>query len=609
MCSCPPCKPVNTWPSFLLGLTCGLLLALIFWLGAGMPSAVDSSRAERRRIELLARKVAAREEQAAMAAERLRRAKEAEYLRNIEHYCIDPDTGVENAYMRYLLTDWQHRMTHQDGPLKGQFCPPVRIHYRMGESLLAGIRGDELLSLTMVEVFRGSAKTTDIVEAGAPMAIAEGRMNVVIVAVNAEEAKNRIQAITHELLNNTELLQRYPLLTPAKDDKGQWVSYTDTQIVFANGARLRAVPFGASLRGLLWNGKRPDFMIFDDVETEKLQTSEVEMKKAKKWVTGAIVGAMSAYGAIYWLFTPLSPNCLSYWLMADQPVHHIRQEFYDSRCRHCGTERSAAEMQPDPPMPCSVCEAEASPHWAEAWPPERIKIVRIRMKGKWTQEMRLVPLPDEQAAFSPSDFDDHSFNPLLLRGLGGPGPEYHGIPLSVFSWWDSAASLAETAARTAIVTVAKLPGDPPRFLVLDVRAGHWRQDKQVEHLCDVYRMYRPLIIGGQNTVLEKVIGPDALRRFGLPLMGYQQSNEKNVKDARIRSLSLFTAAGQVLFDHTQEAQIEQLRAELVAYPFHNTNDTLDSLEGAIKLALSGPDVDDKPKLSGIKRETSRMGAW
>lgn len=479
-------------------------------------------------------------------------------------------------YMRFFLMHFQHRMVWPEVPTDlleatnqqvpewygrpGSFVPPAPVHYELA-AVLDEALGRLAPTRKLVEVFRGCGKSTMVTEAGLIYAVIKGRKNILLISATADEASARLQSVTHELIANEQLLAEYPELQRGKDDKGQWISYTDKQIVFANGARIRAYPMRAKLRGSLWNGYRPDFVLIDDPESDEMQVSDSEMIKARRWVNRSLLPALAAHCALVWVGTPLSPNCLLYWIRKDKGWKGPRQAAHNE---------------------------DGSPHWPHFWPEGRLQFVLDEIKEHaYQQEFELNSLPDDEAVFRPEHFDDHYFNPGMLSGIGTRALQYNGRAVTVYGWWDSAISLKDKAARTAIVIVGRVEGPTVTTLVLDVRVGRWQDDTQKEQLQDVHRIWQPLQIGAQNTLLEKAIGPAALRQFGVPFVGYPLSQAKDAKHARIKSLVPHLKEGQLLFNHEQPAQMEELRPELMNYPWHPTKDILDALEGAFKLALAG----------------------
>lgn len=508
-------------------------------------------------------------------------------------------------FMTFFLTYFQHKMVHQDGPKAGQFIPPPPVHYSIAQAVEEALSGLRLKLMQVIEVFRGAAKTTLVIEAGALAGVIKGRRNIVLLCIDKDTAKSRIQSLSYELTNNTQLLIDYPELARAKDDKGQWVSYTDYQIVFANGARIKAYPFMAKLRGLLWLNARPDLWLIDDVEDDTTQANEKWMRDAKRFLRKVLVAATSAFGALLWLGTPVGPNCLLYWCREPAPegmglVPAVIQPFYDNV--------PPGNMEPHP--------TGATPHWAAAWHQERIEHeFELMGYSAWMQEMNLIPLPEDDATFLATDFDNHSYDPRLLHGLNTRRLEYNGQSLSVWSWWDSAISKKDKAARTAIVTVGILPYDgvKQRMLVLEARFGRWDDMQQKEHLREVNQIWHPNEIGAQATLLEKAIGPAARRQYGVPFQEYQQSNAEDAKHARIKSLVPMAREGQILFNHTSESQTGKggLRTELVNYGYYPTKDILDALEGAVKLALTkgGQSIDPDKAVQTITTPAAQRGKW
>ena len=108
-----------------------------------------------------------------------------------------------SPFMEYMLTYFQHKMVWQDGPLQGQFIPPAPVHYEIAREIDEGLHTWQVGGWqSLIEIFRGGAKSTYTTVCGSIYAILQGKRNVLIVCATQQEVKERIQDITNELVTN-----------------------------------------------------------------------------------------------------------------------------------------------------------------------------------------------------------------------------------------------------------------------------------------------------------------------------------------------------------------------------------------------------------------------
>lgn len=123
----------------------------------------------------------------------------------------------------------------------------------------------------------------------------------VIVSDTEAQAAMFVQQMASELQTNQELIELFGL---KKNDKGevQFIrdSQTDIIVEFTDGHTFRVVAKGAEqkLRGMLWNNKRPDLVIVDDLENDELVMNVDRRTKLKRWVRGALIPMLSKKGKL-----------------------------------------------------------------------------------------------------------------------------------------------------------------------------------------------------------------------------------------------------------------------------------------------------------------------
>lgn len=112
---------------------------------------------------------------------------------------------------------------------------------------------------------------------------------VVIVGATEDVAINFLAIYRDTFKLNKELRDIFGITGFEKDGA------TDCIITFTEGhrARIRALGAGQKPRGMLWNNKRPDLILGDDMEDDEAVESEDRRKKLKSWFNKALIPAMS----------------------------------------------------------------------------------------------------------------------------------------------------------------------------------------------------------------------------------------------------------------------------------------------------------------------------
>jgi predicted phage terminase large subunit-like protein len=122
----------------------------------------------------------------------------------------------------------------------------------------------------------------------------------VIVSDTEAQAAMFVGAIKQELQDNEQIVELFGI---RKNEKGvSFVKDTETDIIVAleDGHMFRVMGKGAEqkLRGLNWNGTRPDLIIVDDLENDELVMNKDRRDKLKRWFRGALLPSLAPKGKI-----------------------------------------------------------------------------------------------------------------------------------------------------------------------------------------------------------------------------------------------------------------------------------------------------------------------
>ena len=157
---------------------------------------------------------------------------------------------------------------------------------------------------------RGHAKSTVITVIYTLAAILfRNRKYVVIVADTESQASLFLGQIKQILYNSKEIHQLFGLPVDAEGEI-TLEKDTETDIIgkFLDGSMFRITVKGAEqkLRGLMFDGGRPDLIVIDDLFNDELVANKDRRAKLRKWIYGSLVPCRSERGIIRFVGTPLN---------------------------------------------------------------------------------------------------------------------------------------------------------------------------------------------------------------------------------------------------------------------------------------------------------------
>lgn len=149
---------------------------------------------------------------------------------------------------------------------------------------------------------RGHAKSTAITKCYTLAAVLFRTADyVLIVSDTYNQACLFLAEIKRELLQNQDLVDLFGL---KKDEDGNTILDIDREndivLTFADGNSFRISALGSEqkVRGLLWNGRRPNLIVGDDLENDEIVMNPERRDKFKQWVQNALLPCLSERGKI-----------------------------------------------------------------------------------------------------------------------------------------------------------------------------------------------------------------------------------------------------------------------------------------------------------------------
>ena len=169
---------------------------------------------------------------------------------------------------------------------------------------------------------RGHAKST-AVTLGYGLATLLFRQRKFMLLVSDTESQSALFLGTfkQELQDNNELIDLFGI---KRNEAGQvkFIKDSETDIIVecTDGHRFRIIAKGAEqkLRGLIWNGSRPDIIMCDDMENDELVMNKERRDKMRRWFKGALLPCRSDGGVVRIVGTILHMDSLLERLMPSE---------------------------------------------------------------------------------------------------------------------------------------------------------------------------------------------------------------------------------------------------------------------------------------------------
>lgn len=352
---------------------------------------------------------------------------------------------------------------------------------------------------------------------------------VILIGSTEDLAAEQLSNIREELLENDDLRREFGVADFEQDSK------TDIIVRCDDGHRFRVIARGAEqkIRGRLWNGKRPNLLIGDDMEDDEQVESKERRKKFRHWFYRAARQAVSRSGRV---------RCHGTILHEDSFLNH--------------TMRSKA-------WKTMIFKAHRSFDdfseilWPAAWSEERLR--------KRRQEF--IEDPEGGAAGYSQEFlndpQDNSIAYLRRDDFVAMSEDDYEAEKRICAAADFAVSKADASNRTAFAVGGKCVRNILHYL--DFRKDHWNTLEIVEEMFSVQERWSPEVFFVEDGVIWKALAP----------MVYQQMQERDIwmniqpmlpikdKAVRGRSLQRRHRAGGTRWDKRAEwypdAEYELLR--------------------------------------------------
>jgi predicted phage terminase large subunit-like protein len=185
---------------------------------------------------------------------------------------------------------------------------------------------------------RGHAKSTAITLGyGLATLLFRERKFMLLVSDTESQASLFLGTFKQELQDNNELIDLFRIKRgPNGLVKFPKDSETDIVVECEDGHQFRIIAKGAEqkLRGLIWNGSRPDIIMCDDMENDELVMNKERREKMRRWFKGALLPCRSDNGVVRMVGTILHNDSLLERLMpndSDKQTQRIGLKTFTTR--------------------------------------------------------------------------------------------------------------------------------------------------------------------------------------------------------------------------------------------------------------------------------------
>lgn len=295
-----------------------------------------------------------------------------------------------------------------------------------------------------------------------------------------------------ELQDNNDLVELFGI---KRDEKGlvKFVKDSENDIIVEcnDGHKFRIIAKGAEqkLRGLIWNGSRPDIIMCDDMENDELVMNKDRREKMRRWFKGALLPCRSDNGIVRIVGTILHMDSLLERMM---PLENDRFTL----------ETDLKMWSSKPQMWKSVKYRAHNKDFSKLLWPEKKSATEFKMLQEeahkdgtldiYSQEYLNYPLDESIAFFKKVDFQKMT-------------EEDRKVQLNYYITADLAISESQKADYSVFIIAGV---DENKLLhIKNVIKDRLDGREIVDTLLSLQRIYQPEAIGIEQMQISQAIGP------------------------------------------------------------------------------------------------------
>ncbi len=382
------------------------------------------------------------------------------------------------------------------------------------------------------------------------------RSYVLLVSDTVAQAVQFLGDIKNQIFNNPQVMQMFKIREMIKETEDDIIVACEDGHFF----RIQAKGSEQKVRGLKWNGKRPDLIVCDDLENDEIVMNKERREKFRNWFSKALIPCRSASGVIRYVGTILHTDSLLERLMPKQ---------YDKR-----TIIEPLKMWTTKNDTWKAVKYRAHSDdftqilWPERWPKEKLMQERqLNIEQghpeNYSQEYLNIPIDETFAYFKRNDF-----LPASKQDRDMEMNHYITVDLAISK---------EDQADYSVFLISGVDENRRLHIVEVVRA---RLDGReiVDTILDLEKAYKPEFIGIEEMQVTKAIGPflreEMVQRGIYPNIVQLKHGGKD-KIARAKSIQGRLRAHNIRFD--KEADwYQDFEDEVCTFPRGKHDDQVDA---------------------------------
>lgn len=443
---------------------------------------------------------------------------------------------------------------------------------------------------------RHSKSTTVTISYTMASALFRQSKYILIVSDTVSQAVLFLGQIKQILEDSTKIQQLFGLQVDAKGLVYEKCTEDDIIIRFNDYRSFRICAKGAEqkLRGLLWNGTRPDLIICDDILNEELVANKDRRDKLRRWFYGSLIPCRSRSGRLIMVGTPMNLDDILESLMPKEANRDTIVEDLRITTKRKATMWKTVKYRAHNPDFSKIL-------WPEMHSEQSLKELRSEMEDQgipevYSCEMLCNPIDDSIRYFRRGDF----------LPMTEEDKEKHK---TYYVTADLAISLKDRADYTAIV-VGGMDANGQLHIVNCIRE---RLDGEeiVSTLMSLQKVYNPIAVGIEDTQITKALGPyinRAMMETGNYLNITLLKPHRQDKIQRARSIQARMRAGGVKFDKSADFW-PVFEDECMTFPRARHDDIVDALayQGILIDRMSEGMTEDEIKEEHYEEEYNQSG--
>lgn len=339
---------------------------------------------------------------------------------------------------------------------------------------------------------------------------------------------------------------------------------TDFILKFTDGTKFRVVAKGAEqkLRGLLWDGSRPDLIVVDDILNEELVMNKDRRDKLRRWFYGSLVPCRSKEGIVRFVGTPMNADDILESLM---PSPYSRNTIHDGLKT---TQKLKMGM-----WKVVKYQAHNEDFSQILWPEMHSKVALEELRKELTDQ----GIPEVYSCEMLCNPVDDSIRLFKLNDIHDFAQDDKTKDLSYYISADFAISQADKADWTVFM-VGGMDSNGMLY-VKDIIRERMDGLTIAQTMLSLQRRWKPEAFGIEEGQISKTIGPfldRMMREENTYLNVIPLRPHKTDKISRSRSIQARMRAGAVKFDKDSD-WYNAFEHELLQFPRGKHDDQVDSL--------------------------------